>query len=537
MREGERADGVTWWRSGVLYQIYPRSFADSNGDGNGDLQGVIDHLDHLAWLGVDGIWLNPITPSPNADWGYDVADYTSVDPDFGDLHILDRLVAEAGARGIRVLLDLVPNHTSDQHPWFVESRASRDSAHRDWYVWADAKADGSPPNNWLSVFGGPAWSWDEPTQQFYLHNFLAEQPDLNWWNEEVRQAFDDISRFWFNLGIAGFRIDVAHALVKDRDLRDNPAAEESDHPGVRALGQRSVYNMNRPEVHDVFRRWRKIADSYDPPAVLLGETWVLDIESLVSYYGGGSDELHLALNVPFILAELGTEMRTIVEGVEATLPAGAWPAWNGSNHDAGRFPSRWCGDDVRKVRAALVVLLGLRGTPILYYGDEIGMPQVAVPHARLRDPVGLRGWPDEPGRDGARTPMHWTHAPAGAFTDPGVEPWLPTGDPASCNVANQREDAGSVLCLCRDLIALRRARPDLNSGKYATVGSPEGVWAWARGDRTVVAVNCSERPAEVELGADEVLIGTRRERDGDRVLGPVQLAPWEAIVLSRPVAG
>ena len=273
----ERGDRGSWWRSGVLYQLYPRSFADSNGDGHGDLQGIIEHLDHLAWLGVDGIWLNPINPSPNADWGYDVADYTGVEPDFGDLDVLDRLVAGAGERGIRVILDLVPNHTSDRHPWFIDARSSRTARHRDWYVWADARPDGGPPNNWVSVFGGSAWTWDEPTQQYYLHNFLAEQPDLNWWNDEVREAFDDIVRFWFDRGISGFRIDVAHGIVKDVELRDNPSATPDDDDLARALGQRQEFSMNRPEVHDVLRRWRAIADAYEHDPILLGETWVADI--------------------------------------------------------------------------------------------------------------------------------------------------------------------------------------------------------------------------------------------------------------------
>jgi alpha-glucosidase len=521
----------TWWRSGVLYQVYPRSFADADGDGHGDLQGVIDHVDHLAWLGVDGIWLNPITPSPNADWGYDVSDYTSVDPELGDLDRLDRLVAEAREREIRVILDLVPNHTSDRHPWFVDARSSRTAGHRDWYVWADGKADGSPPNNWLSVFGGPAWTWDERTGQYYLHNFLAEQPDLNWWDDEVREAFDDILRFWLDRGIAGFRIDVANGIVKDRSLRDNPAVTDRDDPRIRALGLRPVYNSNRPEVHDVLRRWRKLADAYEPPRVLLGETWVWDLGSLMRFYGDGGDELHLTINFPFLLAGLGTETRAIVDSTEARIHPAAWPAWGGSNHDVGRFPTRWCGGDDRKIRAALVVLLTLRGTPLLYYGDEIGMTEVAVPRERLRDPVGRRRWPDDPGRDGARTPMQWTGEATGGFTRRGVEPWLPMGDAASCNVADQRGDPGSVLRLCRDLITLRQARPDLNTGAYATVDAPDGVWAWKRGEATLVAVNCSDLPAEAAL-AGEVLLDTRREREGQRVNGSLGLEPWEAVVLS-----
>jgi alpha-glucosidase len=525
-----------WWRSGVLYQIYPRSFADTTGDGSGDLQGVIDHLDHLAWLGIDGIWLNPVTPSPDADWGYDVSDFTSVDPEFGTLEVLDRLVAEAGDRGIRVLLDLVPNHTSDQHPWFVDARSSRSARHRDWYVWADPKPDGSPPNNWLSVFGGPAWTLDHGSGQYYLHNFLPEQPDLNWWNEEVRETFDDILRFWLDRGVAGFRIDVANGLVKDRELRDNPPITAEDPPRIQALGQRPVYNLNRPEVHEVLARWRRIVDSYKPIRVLLGETWVLDLERLVRFYGTGAEELHLAMNFPFIFAGPGPEMREIVEAIEATIPSEAWPSWHGSTHDSGRFPTRWCGGDPRKTRAALLLLLSLRGTPLLYYGDEIGMEDVEVPRHRLRDPVGIRRWPDDPGRDGARTPMQWTGEPGGGFTRPGVEPWLPLGDVASCNIADQREDPGSVLHLCRDLIELRRERPDLHGGGYVTMDQ-EDVWAWRRGAHTVVAVNVSDARVDAEFGEGRVLLGTRRERDGERVHGTVRLEPWEALILASDAAG
>jgi alpha-glucosidase len=521
----------TWWRAGVLYQIYPRSFADSNGDGHGDLQGVIEHLDHLEWLGIDGIWLNPINTSPQADWGYDVADYEGIDPDFGTLADLDRLIAEAGARGIRVLIDLVPNHTSDRHPWFVDARSDRSAEHRDWYVWADAKPDGSPPNNWRSSFGGPAWTWDEATGQFYLHNFLAEQPDLNWWNPDVGDAFDDIIRFWLDRGVAGFRIDVAHALVKDRSLRDDSPALETDDPLMRAHGLRSDFSMNRPEAHDVLRRWRAITDSYEPTRVLLGETWVLDLEALARFYGSGDDELHLALNVPFEHTTPGPEMGAIVDATERLLPAAAWPLWNGSNHDAGRFPTRWCDDDERGSRAALVILLTLRGTPLLYYGDEIGMRETAVPRARLKDPVGIRHWPENSGRDGGRTPMAWT--PEGGFTRTGTEPWLPVGDAGSRNVADQREDPDSMLHLCRDLIALRRDRRDLHSGAYDEIDAPEGVWAWRRGERTVVAVNHGDATATLSCGRGEILIGTKRSRAGEPVDGGLRLDRWEAAILAE----
>jgi alpha-glucosidase len=526
----ERGVGASpWWRAGVLYQVYPRSFADGNADGHGDLRGLSERLDHLAWLGVDGIWLSPIHPSPQADWGYDVADYLGVDPSFGSLEDLDRLIADAGARGIRVLLDLVPNHTSDRHPWFLDARSSRDAEHHDWYVWADGRGDGSPPNNWRSSFGGSAWTWDERIGRHYLHNFLAEQPDLNWWNPAVGDAFDAILRFWLGRGIAGFRIDVAHGLVKDRDLRDDTVATEADHPRVRRHGLRSDFSMNRPEVHEVFKRWRGIADEHG--GVLLGETWVLDVEALARFYGNGEDELHLALNVPFELATPGPEMREVVERTEATLPAGAWPLWNGSNHDAGRLATRWAGGDERRARAALVVLLTLRGTPLLYQGDEIGLTDVPVPRDRLRDPVGIRHWPDDPGRDPGRTPMPWTGGPQGGFTAPGVEPWLPIGDVAARNVADQRADPGSTLHLCRDAIALRRERADLHAGAYASIAAPDGAWAWRRGDRTAVALNHSDRALEVDVGDGTVLLATDREREGDVIRGTVRVAPWEAVVV------
>lgn len=523
-----------WWRSGVLYQIYPRSFADTDGDGHGDLQGIIERLDHLAWLGVDGIWLNPIHPSQNADWGYDVADYRAVAPEFGDLDAVDRLIAGAAERGIRVLLDLVPNHTSDHHPWFEDACSSRSARHRDWYVWADPRPDGSPPNNWVSMFGGPAWTWDERTEQYFLHNFLAAQPDLNWWNEQVREAFDAILRFWLDRGVAGFRIDVAHGIVHDRSLRDNPPATEDDDPEARERGQRAVYNMNRLEVHDIFRRWRVISDSYDPARVLLGETVVFDVERLMPFYGVGGDELHLVLNFPFMLAALGAGTRAVVETCEAGLPMGAWPLWVGSTHDGGRFPTRWCHGDERKVRAALFILLTLRGTPILYYGDEIGMPETAVPQEQLRDPVGVRGWPEQPGRDRARTPMPWNSEPGGGFTNPDVSPWLPLGDTGLINVEDQRREPGSVLHLCRDLIALRRERTDLAIGGYAGLPAPPGVWAWKRGTRTTVVINASDDPTAFTADRAKVVVGTRRERDGERVAGRLELEPWEAAILDAP---
>jgi alpha-glucosidase len=515
---------MAWWADGVLYQIYPRSFADATGDGVGDLAGIRERLDYLEWLGVDGIWLNPTTPSPNADWGYDVSDYDGVDPAFGELGDLEGLVADAAARGIHVVLDLVPNHTSSRHPWFEDARSSRSSPHRDWYVWADGRADGQPPNNWQSVFGGPAWTREDGSGQYYLHNFLAAQPDLNWWNEEVRNEFDRILRFWFDRGIAGFRIDVAHAIIKDRLLRDDPVATHGDHPAVRRRPLKAVYSMNRPEVHEIFRRWRRIAETYDPPRLLLGETYVLDPMVMASYYGRRGDELQLAFNFSFLHAPFEAEaLRGVVEATEAVMPPHACPVWMLSTHDAIRFPTRWCDEDERRVRCALLALLTLRGTAVLMYGDELGMPQTVVPESRRRDMAG---------RDGARTPMPWSAAAGGGFTRPGVEPWLPFGDLAACNVEAQLDDPASTLTLCRDLIAARRERPALRAAPYTSLPAPDGVWAWRRGERLATAVNFGDEEAAVEGLSGHVLVATNRARDGEPVRGRVRLRGSEAVLLA-----
>jgi alpha-glucosidase len=524
-------DAPAWWKSGVLYQVYPRSFADSNGDGNGDIRGVIEHLDHLAWLGVDGVWLSPITSSPNADWGYDVTDFCAVQPDFGSMDDVDQLLAGGGRRGLRILMDLVPNHTSDQHPWFLDSRSSRTSRYRDWYLWADPKEDGSPPNNWVSSFGGPAWTLDEVTGQYFMHNHLAEQPDLNWWNEEVRQEFDAVLRFWFDRGVAGFRIDVCNGIVKDADLRDNPPATAEDDFEAQLFGQRSVYNANRPEVHDVIRRWRTIADTYDPPRLLVGETPVR-LDQLGAYYGT-DDELNMAFNFPFIDSPLETDrMRQIVTKTAERLPAGAWPVWTGSNHDMSRLATRWAKDDPRRARVALLLLLGLRGTPVLYQGDEIGLPNRPVPQEQLRDPLGVRYWPHYEGRDAMRTPMPWRNAPGGGFTLPGVTPWLPLDDPGSCNVEDQRDDPSSTLHLVRDLINLRRDTEDLRGGDYRPLETDGELWAWQRGSSHLVAVNLGDEPAVLNGVHGRVLVGTDRGRDGTELSGDLELAGWEGAVLS-----
>ena len=524
---------MTWWRDGVIYQIYPRSFRDTDGDGVGDLAGVTERLDHLAWLGVDAIWLTPITVSPDTDWGYDVADYTAVQPAFGDLGDFDRLVAEAGERGIRVVLDLVPNHSSDQHPWFREAKAARDSPRRDYYVWADPRPDGSPPNNWRSSFGGPAWTKDEGSGQYYLHNFLPTQPDLNWWSDDVRDEFDRILRFWFDRGAAGFRIDVCHAIVKDKELRDNPPAEPGDHPYVFRFGQRKVYNAERPEAHDIFRRWRALAEEYDPPRLLLGETYVLDVARLRPFYGDG-DELQLAFNFVFLHSPFTAEgLRSIVDATEAVLPEPAWPVWAISTHDLPRVVDRWCGGSVERARLAVLMLLTLRGTPVLYYGDELGMANVPVAPEQRRDPVGTGSYDASAGRDPCRTPMPWAPGPGGGFTTSDAEPWLPLSAQPGVTVEEQRADPDSMLFLTRDVIALRRSEPDLTKGGYVSQPSPAGVWAYRRGEWFTVGLNLSDEPAEFEPAAGPVRIrvSTNRNRDGEVVEGPVRLGPWEGVVV------
>jgi alpha-glucosidase len=519
-----------WWREAVCYQIYPRSFADSDGDGVGDLPGVIAHLDHLEWLGVDGIWLSPTFPSPNADWGYDVADYYGVHPELGTSADLERLIAEADARGIRVLLDLVPNHTSTEHPWFVDARSSRDAQHRDWYVWADPKSDGSPPNNWVSAFLGSAWTYDEQTGQSYLTNFLPEQADLNWWNDEVRDEFDRILRYWFDRGVAGFRIDVAHMIVKDRELRDNPPASASDSILAQLRGQVSEYNSNRPEVHDVHRRWRRIADEYDPGRLLVGETFVDRLEQVIPFYGEG-DELGLAFHIPFMQAPFDADaMRDLVAETERLLPDGCTPVWTGSNHDMSRLPTRWAAGNPAGARCALLTLLTLRGTTFLYYGDEIGMPDTDIPLDRLVDPVSKALAPVH-NRDAARTPMAWTGDSGAGFTEAGVGPWLPFGDVGACNVADQRADPASTLHFVRDLVALRRELVDLRRGAYCALDTDESLWAWRRGDGVMVAVNLGDAPVSLDDVRGTVRIGTDRARDRERVDGALSLGAWEVVVL------
>ncbi len=518
-----------WWHGATLYQIYVRSWRDTNGDGYGDLPGVTAKLDYLSWLGVDGIWLSPTMPSPDDDWGYDVSDYLGVHPELGTLEDLDRLISEAATRGIRVLLDLVPNHTSAAHPWFVNAISGPDSAHRSFYVWADPAPGGGPPNNWLDATGHSAWTLDEASGQCYLHNFLDSQPDLNWWEPAVSEAFLDILRFWFDRGAAGFRIDVAHGLYKDAELRHNPpsAAAATDRLHSR-FGLEPVYSANRPESHSVFRDWREIAGSYSPPRLLLGETWVADLDRMAAFHGHG-DELQLTFNFPFIFAEFtAPALRRIVADTLAALPPGECPVWTASNHDISRFPSRWAGGDERKARLALLVLATLPGTAVLYYGDEIAMTDVDVPLALRRDRTTASDLSAAGGRDRARSPMRWDASPSAGFTAEGVVPWLPYGDSAARNVAVQREDPASVLRLCRDLIALRRAEYGGRIATYRELPGPPALWTY-QVDGLLVAANFSDKPAAVEVPVGPVVASSA----GHGILDRGTLAPWTGVI-ARP---
>ncbi|HEX5290764.1 MAG TPA: alpha-amylase family glycosyl hydrolase [Streptosporangiaceae bacterium] len=521
-----------WWHGAVLYQLYVRSWRDSDADGYGDLRGIISRLDHLDWLGVDGIWLSPTMPSPDADWGYDVSDYLGVHPELGTLADLDELIAAAGARGMRVLLDLVPNHTSSAHPWFVDAASGADAAHRDYYVWADAAPGGGPPSNWLDSTGESAWTRDDRTGQFYLHNFLPSQPDLNWWRPEVHEEFRRVLEFWFDRGVAGFRIDVAQGLYKDALLRDNPPVppQQAEDPLAGLFGLQQVYNANRPEVHGVFRDWRKIAREHDPERVLLGETWVADP---VPYYGD-NDELQLAFNFPFVFADLtAASLAGVVRRTLETIPDGACPVWTASNHDVGRFPSRWCDGDVQRARLALLLLLTLPGAVVLYYGDEIGMLDVAVPPDLQRDEMTLGGENPRGNRDRARTPMQWDGSPGAGFTT-AARPWLPAGDAAARNVADQRADPGSTLSLCRALLALRRAEQAGEIAPYQELAVAGGLWAYQVGGLRVLA-NLSGEPVTWPGRSGEILISTGgggaagARRPGD----PVTLGAWEGVI-TRP---
>jgi alpha-glucosidase len=526
--------GTPWWQHGIIYQIYPRSFQDSNGDGIGDLDGITRRLDHLVWLGVDAVWVSPIYTSPMADFGYDISDYCGVDPIFGTIASFDRLIQEAHARGLKLILDFVPNHTSDQHPWFLQSRSSRDNPRRDWYLWRDPSPSGGPPNNWLSNFGGSGWQFDAATGQYYYHAFLKEQPDLNWRNPQVRDAMLNCLRFWLDRGVDGFRVDVLWLLIKDDRFRDNPPnpAWRPDQPGIERFLQQ--YSADQPEVHAVVSEMRAVLDHY-PDRVLIGEIY-LPLKRLMTYDGTGHQaEAQLPFNFQLISAAWNAAtIAQIVDEYEAALPAGGWPNWVLGNHDQRRIASRV---GLAAAPLAAMLLLTLRGTPTLYYGDELGLQDVTIPADRIQDPWAKNEPGHGFGRDPQRTPMPWDSSQYAGFSD--ASPWLPlNADFTTRNVTAQQADPGSILQLYRRLIALRRANPALSIGHFVSKGVSNNVWCFERyeGDaRIMVALNFGNDPRPVPLSAElrtaRVMLSTRLDRP-DAIVGPdLTLRAMEGIVL------
>lgn len=492
-------DPYAWWQSGIIYEIYPRSFQDSDGDGIGDLRGIIRRLDTLSWLGVDAIWIAPIFPSPMADFGYDISDYCNIDPIFGSLDDFDVLIDEAHRRGLRVILDFVPNHSSDRHPWFIASRSARSDAKRDWYIWHDGNTDAGPPNNWVSQFGGSAWTHDRQTDQYYLHSFLPQQPDLNWRNPEVVEAMHDVLRFWLDRSVDGFRVDVLWLLIKDDKFRDNPV-NPSYQIGQPAINRMlSLHNADLPEVHAIVAGFRAVLDSYSD-RVLIGEVY-LPLERLVRYYGENRTGAHLPFNFQLIhTAWNASAIAALVDNYERALPSGAWPNWVLGNHDQPRIGARV---GQAQARIAAILLLTLRGTPTMYYGDELGIGHVAIPPAAVRDPWDHR----EPGlgvsRDPERTPYQWDSTAGAGFTT--GQPWLPVdADFRTQNFETLKEDPRSILRLYQRLITLRRHYRALAIGTYRQIEVMDDVMIFERkhqDERIIVVLNFGQTRRTLSIAA------------------------------------
>jgi alpha-glucosidase len=529
----KRAATYLWWQRGIIYQVYPRSFMDSNGDGVGDLRGLISRLDYLRGLGVDAVWLSPIFPSPMKDFGYDVSDYTGIYPLFGTLEDFDLLIREAHAHKIKLVLDFVPNHTSDQHPWFIESRSSRDNPKRDWYIWRDPAPSGGPPNNWLSNFGGSAWEYDPKTEQYYYHAFLREQPDLNWRNSQVIEAMLNVLRFWLERGVDGFRVDVLWHLIKDEQFRDNPVNpdwREGADPYQRLL---ELHTTDQAEVHAVVTRMRRLVDQYQD-RVLIGEIY-LPVERLVQYYGVNLSGVQVPFNFQLLLAKWhARDIARIISQYEAALPKGGWPNWVLGNHDRPRIVSRV---GSKQARVAAMLLLTLRGTPTLYYGDEIGMHDVEIPPEKVQDPfeknVPGRGL----GRDPQRTPMQWSAAKNAGFT--AGKPWLPIAeDYAQNNVEAERDDPLSILSLYMQLINVRRGEPALEVGELERIDTAGDLLTYIRRDGEsafLVALNFGSEPQVIDIsdkaGEGRITLSTGLDRAGESVRGVLHIHPDEGLLL------
>nr|BAL56956.1 alpha amylase catalytic region [uncultured Chloroflexota bacterium] len=518
---------LPWWQKGIIYHIYPRSFADSNGDGIGDLAGIIQHLDYLADLGVDAIWLSPIYPSPDKDFGYDVADYTNIDPRYGTLEDFDRLLEQAHARGIRVILDLVFNHTSDQHPWFQESRSSRENPKADWYIWQDRI-----PNNWQAVFGGRAWQWDAQRRQYYLHLFLPEQPDLNWRNPQVQEAIFDVVRFWLDRGVDGFRLDVFNAWFKDARLRSNPFTPFGRRPFE---WQKHIYDTDQPEMFPALRCLRQLLDAY-PQRYAVGETFLSTAEKAAQYCG--PDLLHAAFNFEFTNTRYDARaFLKAVEKWEAVLAGRGWPNYVLSNHDIPRSATRYGrAEDDSRPRVVLALLLTLRGTPFLYYGEEIGMRDLAVSRSEIQDPLGRHYWPFHKGRDGARSPMQWSDQPYAGFST--VRPWLRVHENYRWrNVARMKQDETSLLRFVRRLIQVRRENAALHCGDFQPLIATNHFLAYLRRweeQEVLVLLNFSAATTSFLLppGRWEPLFAFP-EWPSSLLPSPISLPPYQVLLARR----
>lgn len=541
------ANAQPWWQSGVIYQIYPRSFQDANGDGVGDLRGITARMDYFVALGVDAIWISPFYPSPMADFGYDVANYTGVDPLFGSLADFDALLAAAHQRGLKVILDFVPNHTSDQHPWFLESRSSRDNPKRDWYLWHNPLPPGDDwkraservPNNWMSQFGGSAWEWDEATQQFYLHSFLKQQPDLNWRNPQVREAMFNAMRFWLDRGVDGFRMDVLWLLVKDSEFRNNPHNPEWREGAQDYARVMPKYNSDRPETHEIVREMRSLMEAYAGDRVLIGEIY-LPLPELVRYYGheesAGVPQLTGA-NLPFNFHLIQSPWQAeaiagIIRDYERLLPTGAWPNYVLGNHDQSRLATRI---GLRQARVAAMLLLTLRGTPTLYYGDELGMEDVPIAPDQVQDPAEKNEPGIGRGRDPERSPMLWDGSANAGFTTPEASPWLPLlGAREQVNVAAEGADAKSMLSLYRVLLSLRRQFAALHSGPISDVRAQDGVLSFIRGEgdeRFHIHLNLTADHRDVPTERGHILLTTFMDGAGAEVDDTLTLEGGEGVII------
>jgi alpha-glucosidase len=524
-----------WWQRGAIYQLLVPSFLDTDGDGLGDLDGVTARLDYLEWLGVGALWLSPCYPSPLKELGYDVSDYCNIEPRFGSLKAFDRLLDEAHERGLRVILDWVGNHTSAQHPWFRESRSSRSSPRRNWYLWRDARPDGSPPTNWISVFGGSVWQWDAATSQYYLHTFLDSQPDLNWREPQVRAAMFHALKFWLDRGVDGFRLDAAPLYFKDPEWRDNPPNPDYRAGELPDSTQLPIRTRNQPGLHELFVELRTLVDRYPGQRVLLGEFYV-PFEQLVSFYGAAGSELHLPLNLSLTWSKWDADTigRTIAE-YQATVAARGWPTTTLDTHDQRRIVAR---AGIGQARVAALLLLTQRGTPTLYYGDEIGMCGVDIPPEQAIDPQGRRTGRN---RDSTRTPMQWSSDTHAGFST--VEPWLPVGvDRDTANVASQSRDAGSLLTLTRRLLELRAREPVFADGAQEPRSAGAGLVAYLRRDggrRFLVVLNFAHAAASYPLrddGAGRVLLSTFLDREGERVTDQLELRADEGLLIALDAA-